>query len=96
MKLVIRTFIFHLFCVIVFAYLYLYLAEDFQIQQEPSNKNSNYCKTFLDYFLLSTTIQAGVGITCLYPITYYSKMAVIIQQFMMIMTHIITLYIFTL
>ena len=94
MKLVIRTLVFHLFCIILFAYLYLYLSEHFQ-SDNPGSKNKYYT-TFLDYFLLSTTIQAGVGISDLYPISYYSKIAVIIQQFLMMMTHIITLYIFTL
>ena len=93
MKLVLRTLIFHLISIIVFTYLYLHLSEDFQsINKERNNKYNSY----LDCFLLSTTIQAGVGISDLYPNSYYSKIAVIIQQFLMMMTHIITLYVFTL
>jgi hypothetical protein len=93
MKLVIRTMIFHLLCIIVFAYLYLYLSEDFDSSgQHKHNKYSSY----LDFFLLSTTIQSGVGISDLYPISTYSKMIVIIQQCLMLLTHVITLYIFTL
>ena len=90
MKLVIRTVIFHLFCIILFAYIYLYLSEHFD-----NNNQKNYT-TYLDYFLLSTTIQAGVGVSELYPISNYSKVAMIIQQFLMMLTHIITLYVFTL
>jgi hypothetical protein len=93
MKLVIRTLIFHLFCIIVFAYLYLYLSDHFHGDNEEKNKRYS---SYLDFFLLSTTIQAGVGISDLFPISNYSKIAVIIQQFLMLMTHIITLYIFTL
>jgi len=52
--------------------------------------------TFIDYILLATTIQAGVGISDIYPISFYGKMTMIIQQLMMIMTHIFTLYTFNL
>ncbi len=93
MKLVIRTVVFHLFCIIIFAYLYLYLSDHFQSDNQEKNKKYT---SYLDFFLLSTTIQAGVGISDLYPVSYYSKIAVIIQQFLMMLTHIITLYVFTL
>ena len=53
-------------------------------------------QSFVDFLLLSTTIQAGVGISDLYPLSYYSKLVVIIQQMLMLFTHVITLYIFTL
>lgn len=93
MKLVIRTVIFHLFCIILFAYLYLYMADQFEVSFKTKKQEN---KNFLDYFLLSTTVQAGVGYSDMYPVSYYSKIAVIIQQFLMMLTHIITLYIFTL
>jgi hypothetical protein len=93
MKLVIRTVVFHLFCIFLFAYLYLYLSDHFQIGKE--DKNTKYT-SFIDFLLLSTTIQAGVGISELFPISYYGKLIVIIQQFLMLSTHVITLYIFTL
>jgi hypothetical protein len=50
--------------------------------------------TFLDYFLLSTTIQAGVGISDIYPISFYGKLLMIIQQLLKITTHVFTIYIF--
>lgn len=93
MKLVIRTVVFHILCIIVFAFLYLYLAEQFQNGKEEQNKKYT---TFTDFLLLSTTIQAGVGISDLFPISFFSKIAVIIQQFIMILSHVITLYVFTL
>ncbi len=93
MKLVIRTLIFHLFCIIIFAYLYLYMEDQFELSFKTKKQEN---KSFLDYFLLSTTIQAGVGYSDMYPVSYYSKFAVIVQQFLMMMTHIITLYVFTL
>lgn len=93
MKLVIRTVFFHLICIIIFACLYLHLSDHFQSDIKVKNIKYTSC---IDYLLLSTTIQAGVGISDLYPVSYYSKIAVIIQQFLMMMTHIITLYVFTL
>jgi len=94
MKLVIRTVVFHIICIICFAVIYLYLSDNFD-SNNKDNKNRTYT-TFTDFILLSTTIQAGVGISDLFPISFYSKIALIIQQFMMILTHVITLYIFTL
>ena len=89
MKLVIRTFFFHVLCIIVFAVIYLNLAEEFHLLEE-------HRKSFIDFVLLSTTIQSGVGISELYPLSNYSKIAVITQQLLMLFTHVITLYVFTL
>jgi hypothetical protein len=50
----------------------------------------------IDYLLLSTTIQAGVGVSDIYPISYYGKVVMIIQQLVMICTHVFTIYVFTL
>jgi len=38
MKLVLRTLIFHLISIIAFAYIYLYLSDHFQINNEERNK----------------------------------------------------------
>jgi hypothetical protein len=92
MKLVIRTVIFHLSCITLFTFVYLYMEDQFDF----NFKTNNQAKGFLDCFMLSTTIQCGNGYSDLFPLTYYSKLAVIIQQFLMMMTHIITLYVFTL
>jgi hypothetical protein len=88
MKLVIRTALFHLLCIIVFACIYFYISEKFQ--------SDNKDKSFTDCLLLSTTIQAGVGISDLYPISFYSKLFLMLQQIILLFTHLITLYIFTL
>ena len=93
MKLVIRTFIFHILCIIIFALIYSYLSSHFDSNSE--DKNNKYI-SFIDFILLSTTIQAGVGASVLYPISFISKVTLIIQQFIMILTNVITLYIFTL
>jgi hypothetical protein len=89
MKLLIRSFVVHILCIIVFALIYSNISEEFHFMDKDK-------KSFVDYILLSTTIQAGVGISQLYPLSFYSKIVLITQQLLMLFTHIITLYIFTL
>jgi heme A synthase len=92
MKIVIKTFFFHITCIFIFAFIYLYLSEGFDINNESRHKY----KTFTDFLLLSTTVQAGVGITDLFPISFISKISLMLQQVIMMLTHVITLYVFTL
>jgi hypothetical protein len=88
MKIVIRTVFFHFSCIVGFGMLYFYLKDDFLENQEDKLE-------IIDYMLLSTTIQAGVGISDLYPTSFYGKLTMIIQQILMLCTHIFTLYILT-
>ena len=78
-------------CILFFSFIYFYIAESFE---DVNNNKKN--KSFIDFFSLSVTIQSGVGLTFLEPLTFYSKVAVLIQQIILISTHVITLYIFTL
>lgn len=87
MKIVIRTVFFHFLCILVFAIFYYIFKKDFK-----SNIGEN--KILLDYLFLSTTIQAGVGMSDIYPISFYGKLLMISQQLIMIMTHVFTIYIF--
>jgi hypothetical protein len=87
MKFVIRTLVLHIFCILLFAFLYYYFRENYI--------NGNEEITLSDSFLLSTTIQASVGMTNIYPLTLYGKIIMMIQQMILIMTHVITLYVFT-
>lgn len=89
MKLVFRTVFFHILCIFLFSLLYYIFRDDFK----PHVKEDY---TILDYIFLSTTIQAGVGLTDIYPINFNGKLVMIIQQIMLIMTHVFTLYIFNL
>jgi hypothetical protein len=88
MKLAIRTVLFHFICILIFAMFYYYFRDDFKTQVKEEF-------TVLDYLFLSTTIQAGVGLTDIYPIAFYGKLIMILQQLIMIMTHVFTIYIFT-
>ena len=92
MKLVFRTLFFHILCILIFAFLYYKFREDFTEEKEKEKVHISV----IDSVLLSTTIQAGVGISKIYPETFYGKIIMIIQQMILIMTHLITLYIFTL
>ena len=87
MKIVIRTVFFHFLCIIIFGILYFYLKEDFSEKEKVK-------KEIIDYVLLSTTIQAGVGVSELYPTTFYGKLTMIIQKIIMICTHVFTIYVF--
>lgn len=89
MKIVVRTVVFHIFCILIFTGFYYYLKDHFQHQVKEKF-------TLIDYILLSTTIQSGVGISDIYPTSFYSKITMILQQVLMIMTHVFTLYIFNL
>ena len=77
-----------LLCIFLFALLYYYFRSDFK----PEIKEKF---TILDYIFLSITIQSGVGLTDIYPINFYGKLVMIIQQLILIFTHVFTVYIFT-
>ena len=90
MKLAIRTVLFHFLCILIFGAIY------YNIQNQFQHKSEQERQSLLDYILLSTTIQAGVGFTDIYPITNFSKIIMVLQQIMMIMTQVFTLYFFIL
>ncbi len=92
MKLVFRTALLHIFFIILFSLLYLSYREDFR----PAKNSDLDYKSYINFLNLSVTIQSGVGLTDLIPITEMSKFIVMIQQLLLIFTHILTLYIFTL
>lgn len=89
MKLVLRTFFFHTLCIFIFSFIYLNFAEHL------SHKNSSNNINYIDYLLLSTTIQCGVGLTEFVPNNDITKLILILQQYIMMLTHLITLYFFT-
>ena len=88
MKIAFRTVLFHILCIFIFALFYYYFRDDFKTEVKEKF-------TVLDYIFLSTTIQSGVGLTDIYPIDFYGKLIMIIQQLVLIMTHVFTIYIFT-
>lgn len=88
MKLVLKTFFFHMICILFFCIVYN--------SEKTSFKNEiNDDIKFIDFLYLSTTIQSTVGYTKLYPMTDWVKTLMILQQFLMISTNIFTIYIFS-
>ena len=94
MKIVFRTVCFHFLCILFFAVIYLRLKNNFMKGKGVEEKEKGKELGLVDYILLSTTIQAGVGISDIYPISFYGKIIMIIQQLLMICTHVFTIYIF--
>jgi hypothetical protein len=90
MKFVIRIALFHMICILFFSYVYFLFADEFV------NSNSKNVHTYLDFLLLSTTVQCSVGLTDLAAISSISKAWLIFQHYVMLLSHVITLYIFTL
>ena len=88
MQIVIRTVFFHFLCIAGFGMLYSNFKEHFERNIEDTQQ-----LVYVDYLLLSTTIQAGVGISDIYPISLYGKIIMIAQQLLMICTHVFTIYI---
>jgi hypothetical protein len=93
MKYVIRGAIYNLLCILVFFLLYLSFKNQFTL--DPS-LNKNKPPKIPDLLFLSTTVQAGVGYSIVYPLTFTSKMIMIFQQFFMIISNLMLFYLFTL
>ena len=88
MKHLVNAFTVHISTIILFTILYFLY----------SNHYTKYGTEFemMDYLLLSITVQAGVGITDIYPATFYGKLLLALQQVIMLITNISTIYFFTL
>ena len=90
MKIAIRTVCFHFLCILIFGIIY------YNIQYQFQHKDEQRRKSILDYILLSTTIQASVGITDIFPTSARAQLLMIVQQLIMIMANVFTVYVFTL
>ena len=96
MKLVFRTLLFHIICILLFALLYSNFSDSSYEEMGSESSNKNKKRTFLDYLLFSTSIQASIGIAEFFPHTLITKVILITQQFVVISTHVFTIYILTL
>lgn len=95
MKEAIKVIIFHFICIIIFAFLYYIFKGSFNAENSSESTNSIKYENFTDFLLLSTTIQASVGISGIYPINDIGKTLMIIQQIIMMSTHVFMIYFFT-
>ena len=98
MRIVVKTLAIHLFCIIFFAFFYYKFSIHFDNNNNNNNNNSEYkldLDSIIDFFLFSTTIQAGVGISNILPNSIYGKIIMIVQQLIMISISVITIYVYT-
>jgi hypothetical protein len=86
--------IFNLLNIFIFWIIYYFLLEDFEFRG-VSDLKSNRKESAMDLLLLSTTIQAGVGITNVYPKTTLTSWLLVLQQLIMISGNILAFYINT-
>jgi len=98
MRRVLQTLAIHVLCIIFFAFFYYYFSIHFDNNKQ--NKFNNYNReskidSIIDFLLFSTTIQAGVGISDILPISIYGKLFMILQQLILISISVITIYFFT-
>jgi len=77
-------------CIIIFTILYTVFADDYNEKNEGDGATTN--NTFIDFLLLSTTIQAGVGISNMYPLNSIGKIIMIFQQIIMMSANLLALY----
>jgi hypothetical protein len=90
MQIVFRTLLFHFACIIIFTILYSIFSSDYNEKNDGDGATTN--NTFLDVLLLSTTIQAGVGISNMYPLNSVGKLIMIFQQLIMMSANLFALY----
>lgn len=93
-----KTLAVHLLFIIFFAIMYYNFSIFFD--NKTPNKFKEYnsgtkMETLVDFFLFSTTIQAGVGISDISPISVYGKILVTIHHLVMISITVLTIHIFT-
>jgi len=86
---IISTFFFHVFFALVFSMIYYKIGEAGFKFIPDKNKSPGY----IYYLSLSMGIQTGVGITNLMPTTELSSLILSIQQFIMIATNVLIVYV---
>jgi hypothetical protein len=89
---VFKTYIFQLFCILLFSMLYWMNSDGFQSEFAERRKEKI---TYLDHLFTAVTVQASVGYSELYPINNTTKVLLIMQQFIMISSNILILYLFS-
>lgn len=87
MKIAIRTICFHFFCIIIFTFIYRYIS----LELKETEKSMS---SFIDYLYLSVAIQSGVGFSQVVPKNDTGRLVVIIQELILICTHVFTLHFF--
>jgi hypothetical protein len=97
MKNVVRILALQLICIIFFTFFYFHFSDHFDNTQTKMRhyKKETLFEPFVDFFLFSTTIQTGVGISNILPISLYAELFMIVQQLIMISINVLALYVFS-
>ena len=77
---------FNVLCIFIFWIIYVFMIDDFHFPRAADSKDN---VQIFDVLLLSTTIQAGVGVTNVYPNNARATLAVVAQQLIMIIGNVI-------
>jgi len=93
MKRVITGVAYNFLCILFFSIIYLFINNELTLD---STMKTQISPNLLDTIYLSTAIQSGVGFSFVYPLTSISKIVIMVQQYCMIASNLILLYIFTL
>ncbi len=89
MKYVISSFLFHLVVILVFSLIYYTIDHrNFKFTDSLMRHPS-----YVDFLSLSTTIESGVGLSTLSPNTQLSSFLLILQQFFLIGTNVLIVYV---
>jgi hypothetical protein len=91
-KLLISSFAVQLLAIGLFTIIYSSLPTNAFVYVNNKKGNPN----LIDFFNLSTTTQAGVGLSNLLPNTELALLTMTLQQIIMIAKNIVILYFFTL
>ena len=97
MKRVVQILALHFICIIFFTFFYYHFSDHFDNTQSKMRhyKKETLFEPFVDFFLFSTTIQTGVGISNILPISLYAELFMIVQQLILISVNVLALYVFT-
>ena len=90
--------LFNVVIILLFAGLYYlchsYCKKSFYIDNSNSNSNSNSNITFVDHFLMSLSLQFGIGVSDIYPYTYNAKLIVSVQEFIILVIGLFSIFLF--
>ena len=86
--------LFNVIIILLFTGLYYlchsYCKNSFYI--DNSNSNSNI--TFVDHFLMSLSVQFGMGVSNIYPYTYNAKLIVSVHEFIILVIGLFSIFLF--
>ena len=90
-KLILNSFGVHMIAILLFTIIYASLPANAFVYNNNKSGNPN----LVDFFNLSTTTQAGVGLTNVSPNNEVAILITALQQILMIAKNIVILYFFT-